>query len=1430
MAVTTTYGLAHLGEGAAGTMDAEADVFGLASGGYGFAGTDAGTTSGNTGLAPFSLVTGVDPSAAELTNGNIVIAGEDASSILFRIVGPNGATVLNTVSGIDANTSNADVAALTGGGLVIVCEDHFGATDSDIDIRIFDNAGGVIANFVADGTTADDRNAKVAALDNGTFAVAWTRTIGAETEIWFAVYSATGAVIAAPQLQDTVGTINRNVSICATSTGFAMAYEDNGWNGDVDITLSRRGFTGTFIGNTEIAGNATADEGPQIARFGNGMLAVSYGDNAAAGNTDVVVKLVDPATGQVIASQAARGIPLLGNDVVNNALTGYGYSTIVSLETNLTTGQVYYDRLQVRRSSAGDGADDVIVGDDLVDLMSGGEGADQLSGMGGADVLSGGGGNDQLDGGADIDIMNGGLGDDVFTANNTADQAVELANEGVDTVVSSTSYTLGANVENLFLVGAGNWAGVGNDLVNQIHGNSDANFLDGGGAADVMTGGLGNDTYIFDNAGDLAVELANEGLNDGISSGVIDLVLQDGDNIERIELTGLANLNATGSSTDNGVKGNAGNNVLNGGAGADFIEGQGGADTLIGGEGGDVMLGGAGDDTYFVDSKQDSFHEFDNEGVDHVFSTVTLSLFSAVENATLQGGSNVDVFGNNLVNVITGNAGNNYVDGAGSNDTLFGGDGDDTLVGGTGADTLTGGLGNDVFVVDSAGDVVVELEGQGVDRVESSVHYSLFGDVVEDLTLLGSAHIDGTGNSLGNRITGNSGNNTLAGYDGNDILTGGTGGDLMYGGWGDDVFYVDDIGDSAVEFDGQGTDLVYSSISFSLVGQHLENATMIAGNSGDLTGNQLNNRLAGSAGSNILSGAGGNDILVGGAGVDTLDGGAETDLADYSTAGSGVTANLEAGVTSNDGDGFTDTLISIENLTGSAFGDVLTGSGAANTLIGGTGVDVLNGGGGIDTVSYADALSGVAAQLNANKATNDGQGGTDTFLSIENLTGSNFNDTLIGDSGVNVLRGGTGTDTLLGLGGADVLWGGAGALNALQGGAGDDIYVLEAADSVTEFVGDGIDTVDARILTYVLANNVENLLFGGNGDFNGTGNALGNTITGGAGSDNLRGRGGVDVLIGGLGTDTVDYTLAAAGVTARLDLQKATNDGDGATDTFTSIENLTGSNFNDLLIGDGNSNILMGGVGSDTLLGGGGADLLMGGSGGANNQLQGGQGDDWYVLDAFDTCVELAGEGLDTIEARVGTYTLGANIENLLYTGPGKFVGNGNTMDNVLTGGALDDIMRGKGGNDTVFGGAGKDEVQLRGVAAEYTVAVEGNGYRIVDTVAGRDGSTFVDSVEVLRFVNNTTVTLSYPPPAEKILAPQILPTLLDDDAFVLPHVTDDQPLVLPGSETLKFHGDPLVLPQIEAPLFVNLEFHLPPSSDWMITLGHDGGILGDPI
>ncbi|KQW78799.1 hypothetical protein [Brevundimonas sp. Root1279] len=240
-----------------------------------------------------------------------------------------------------------------------------------------------------------------------------------------------------------------------------------------------------------------------------------------------------------------------------------------------------------------------------------------------------------------------------------------------------------------------------------------------------------------------------------------------------------------------------------------------------------------------------------------------------------------------------------------------------------------------------------------------------------------------------------------------------------------------------------------------------------------------------------------------------------------------------------------------------------------------------------------------------------------------------------------------------------------------------------------------------------------------------------------------------------------------------------------------------------------------------------GDDILWGGSGGGNNQLQGGQGNDYYVLDAFDTCVELAGEGIDTVEARIGSYTMGANIENLLYVGgTGTFVGNGNTLDNHITGGNGNDILRGRGGNDIIDGGLGaKDEIQMRGLAGEYTVTAEGAGYRILDKVAGRDGSTFVTSIEVIRWSNNQTRLLTYPSPAASIGesegkgGAEVSPLMAADaDPFVLPALADDAAQVLPSLTFADAFDGFDVASGLADRLFLGLEARM---------AHHDGGLSG---
>ena len=244
-------------------------------------------------------------------------------------------------------------------------------------------------------------------------------------------------------------------------------------------------------------------------------------------------------------------------------------------------------------------------------------------------------------------------------------------------------------------------------------------------------------------------------------------------NVENLTLTGTAAINGTGNAGNNVITGNGANNILNGGTGID------------------TLIGGAGNDIYIVDSATDTITELANGGTDTIQSSVTYTIAALVnvENLTLTGAA-ANGTGNAGNNVITGNTGNNILDG---------GLGTDTLIGGLGTDTLIGGLGNDIYVVDSATDTITEGVNAGTDTIQSSVTFNLaILPNIENLTLIGTAAINGAGNDGNNVITGNGANNILHGGAGNDILTGGLGKDTLIGGFGVDRFDYRTLANSAL--------------------------------------------------------------------------------------------------------------------------------------------------------------------------------------------------------------------------------------------------------------------------------------------------------------------------------------------------------------------------------------------------------------------------------------------------------------------------------------------------------------------------------------------------------------------------------------------------------------------------------------------------------
>jgi Ca2+-binding RTX toxin-like protein len=224
-----------------------------------------------------------------------------------------------------------------------------------------------------------------------------------------------------------------------------------------------------------------------------------------------------------------------------------------------------------------------------------------------------------------------------------------------------------------------------------------------------------------------------------------------------------------------------------------------------------------------------------------------------------------------------------------------------TLNGGTGADTMAGGIGNDTYVVDNTGDVVTENANEGTDIIQSSITYTL-GTNVENLTLIGTSAINGTGNTLDNVLTGNSAVNTLTGGAGNDTLNGGAGADKLIGGTGNDTYVVDNTGDAVTESASAGTDTIQSFVTLTL-GSNVENLTLTGTSAINGSGNTLNNVITGNSAVNSLTGNAGNDTLDGGLGNDILTGGDGSDTYRYSNSDGQDTINETAGIS-----GDTDTL------------------------------------------------------------------------------------------------------------------------------------------------------------------------------------------------------------------------------------------------------------------------------------------------------------------------------------------------------------------------------------------------------------------------------------------------------------------------------------------------------------------------------------------
>jgi Ca2+-binding RTX toxin-like protein len=402
---------------------------------------------------------------------------------------------------------------------------------------------------------------------------------------------------------------------------------------------------------------------------------------------DEVEVLILTGTGAVNGTGNGLANTLHGNDGANTLDGGAGADAMFG---GLGDDTYMIDNLRDRatEASAAGGNDHVLslvsfqIAANIERLTLTGTG--HVNGFGNelGNVLTGNSGNNILGGGAGADTMAGGLGNDIYEVDNGGDVTTELAGEGTDTVRSSVTRTLGANLEHLVLTGLVAANGTGNELSNNLTGNAAANVLtglagndriEGGGGADRMVGGLGDDTYVIDGL-DTLVEVAGEGSDTVISRQSYTLLAD----FENLTLSGSLNIAGTGNALNNVLNGNDGNNQLDGGAGADS------------------MFGGRGNDIYIVDNAGDRATEvYVDGGTDLVISYISFSIAGNVENLNLIGSGATTGIGNGLANVINGNNAANF------------------LVGGLGADTLNGGLGNDTYLYRSS----AESSAAAMDRI-----------------------------------------------------------------------------------------------------------------------------------------------------------------------------------------------------------------------------------------------------------------------------------------------------------------------------------------------------------------------------------------------------------------------------------------------------------------------------------------------------------------------------------------------------------------------------------------------------------------------------------------------------------------------------------------------------------------------------------------
>ena len=848
-------------------------------------------------------------------------------------------------------------------------------------------------------------------------------------------------------------------------------------------------------------------------------------------------------------------------------------------------------------------------------------GNDSLVGTSSADSIEGLAGNDTLVGLGSSDTLLGGTGDDLYVVSSGD---VLSDSGGVETVQSTVSWTLGTGFENLIFTGTAATSGSGNDLDNVMTGNSAGNWMRGRGGDDTLIGGGGNDTFNMRHGA--SGTYGNDFIDGGSGVDTLDYGATATTAVVINLAAGTASGGGNGGSGSatlvsiENANGSAFDDVMNGSAAANFLFGFNGNDTLNGADGNDRLEGGAGNDS-------------------------------------LNGG-------------------------AGS-DTLLGGESfssstPQVLDGGPGADSMSGGAGGDVYFVDDPGDSFSDTGGH--DAIFTTISL-VAPSWVEQLTLMGSANANITGNDLANNLHGNSGANWIVGQAGNDFLMGGLQNDTLTGGTGSDQFYFG-VAPGGADADTL-TDFAPGADKVLLDGNFHANV----GPSGNF--------------------ATGDGRFFAGSGASSAQ-----DASDR------VIYDTSSGRLWYDADG----------LGGQAAQLIATLQGAP--AITAADISVLNGSGGNGT-EQGQAINGTPG--------NDSLVGT---FGDDTINGFGGNDTLAGSEGADLLVGGEGNDTL---DAGQSHTGGDDAADTLSGGLGDDLYFVSSDGDMILADPGGVDTVRARNTDWTLGAGLENLFMVDDGSaFHATGNELNNHIIGASEGGQLFGMGGDDSLVmnnvqnfssayGGDGNDTIRggrstelFGDAGNDVLVHGDAGADMTGGSGS-DRFTFEEAGSFARIRDFA--SGTDEIVL----DATSMG------ALGTSGNfapTDERFHAGataaEGDDRVIWNAstgqlwYDADGSGSGAALEIATLQAGAALIAADIEVINGSAPppppsGGQTVSGTSAPETLTGGTGNDTISGGAGSDRLFGLDGNDSL-LGGTEADNMFGDNGNDW--LDGDAGQDRVT----------------------------------------------------------------------------------------------------------